>query len=165
MLSETAFTIPQKKMVEKDLEWLIIASMSAHASRCAVRQHGDRDLRRMRIVPFALGLVVAMMTVGGSGAKTTTMDLKARPPTKPVLLVSLATDSAVRSESTVSRAVLPPEGGGVLGAGMLAAESTGVDGSQAETTPNAHIPTAVVLLSCALVALATLGRRRKTHKS
>lgn len=122
----------------------------------------------MRIVPFALGLVIAIMTVGGSGAKTTTMDLKARPPTKPVLLVSLAADSAVRSERAVSRAVLPPEGRGVLGAaGVFAAESTReavVDGSQAET-PNAHIPTAVVLLSCALVALATLGRRRKTHKS
>lgn len=122
----------------------------------------------MRIVPFALGLVVAVMTVGGSGAKTAAMDLEARPPTKPVVfkpVVSLATNSAVRGEGSLSGTVLPPEGGSVLGAGVLAAESAREavdDGSQAKT-PNPHIPTAVVLLSCALIALAILGRRRKTQ--
>ncbi|MCI0559925.1 MAG: hypothetical protein MN733_15650 [Nitrososphaera sp.] len=118
----------------------------------------------MRSVPFALGLAVAV-TVGGSGAETATMDLEARSPTKPV--VSWATNSAFSGEGSLSETVLPPEGGSVLGAGMLAAESAREavdDGSQAKT-PNSHIPTAVVLLSCALVALATLGRRRKTHKS
>ncbi len=127
----------------------------------------------MRIGPFALGLVVATMTVGGSGAKTaTTMDVEATPPTRPVLLVSLATDSAVRGEGSLSGTVLLSEGGSVLGAGagVLGAGSTEstreavADGSKANTQ-NAHIPTSVVLLSCALIALAILARRRKTHKS
>ncbi len=158
-------------MVEKDLEWLIIWPITAYGGRClaqgALGQHGERDLRRMRIVPFALGLIVATMTVGGSGARTATMDAEATARSKPVFLVSLATSSAVRGKGSVSGTALPPEGGSVLGAGVLAAESTReavADGSKAKT-PNAHIPTAVVLLSCALIALATLARRRKTHKN
>lgn len=141
--------------------------LSQFSRRMVEKDLRERDLTRMRIVPFALGLVVAIMTVGGSGARTASMDLEARPSIKPVLLASLASDSSVRSEGSLSETALTPEGGTVLGAAMLAAESTQeavVDGSQAEV-PNAHIPTAVVLVSCALVALATLGRRRKTHTS
>lgn len=139
--------------------------LSQFSRRMVEKDLRERDLTRMRIVPFALGLVVAIMTVGGSGARTASMDLEARPSIKPV--ASLASDSSVRSEGSLSETALTPEGGTVLGAAMLAAESTQeavVDGSQAEV-PNAHIPTAVVLVSCALVALATLGRRRKTHTS
>lgn len=175
MLSETAFTILKKKMVENDLVWLIIVQIVAHISfhagrcfvECIVGQYGERDLRRMRIVLFAFGLVVATMTVGGSGAKTATMEGEAGPPTKPVLLVSMATDGTIRGEGSLSGTVLPPERESVLGAGVLATDSARgsvVDGSQ-PNTPNAHIPTAVVLLSCALIALATLARRHKTHKS
>ncbi len=171
MLSETPFTILKKRMVENDLVWLIIgriiAHISFHAWSCFAEgvagQHGERDLRRMRIVLFAFGLVVATLTVGGSGAKTATMDGEAGPPAKPVLPVS----SAVRGEESRSSTVLPPKRERVLGAGMLANESTQkalVNGSQPKT-PNAHIPTAVVLVSCALIALATLARRHKTHKS
>lgn len=151
-------------MVEKDLKWPIILRISAHVPLGAVRQHGERDLKRMRIVLFGLGLVVAIMTVGGF-AETVTMDLEAGPPTKPETLVSLGTDGPVGSEGSLSGTVLPPKS--VLGAGVLAAESTReavVNRSQAET-PHTHIPTAVVLVSCALVALATLGRRRKTNTS
>ncbi len=154
-------------MVENDLIWLIIVRNSlAHKRSCWALlcvQYGERDLRRMRIVLFAFGLVVATLTVGGSGAKIATMEGEAGPPTKPVLLVS----SAVRGEGSLSGIVLPPERESVLGAGVLVTESTRkavVDDSQ-PTTPNAHIPTAVVLVSCALIALATLARRHETHKS
>lgn len=121
----------------------------------------------MHIVPFAFGLVVAMMIVGGSGAKTATMEGETLPPTKPVALVSAATGDVARAQERLSGTVLPPESRSVLRAGVLATDSAQgsvVDGSQPEA-PSAHIPTAVLLLSCALIALVALARQHRTHNS